>query len=106
MLDANLLLRIRQIWETSRAHAARSVNSTHVVANWLIGQQIVEAEQHGADRAEYGSRLLGMLSDRLSTEYGSGFSLTSMKYMRQVYIEYPNLLPIGHALRDQSGEVN
>jgi len=44
-LQAGLLRRIRQIWESARGQAARSVNSAHVCANWLIGQQIVLAEQ-------------------------------------------------------------
>ncbi len=42
-----LLARIREIWESQRAQAVRSVNTAHVCANWLIGQQIVEAEQGG-----------------------------------------------------------
>src|SRR5690349_18613630 len=102
MLDADLLVRIRQIWEAARSQAARSVNSAHVAANWLIGQQIVEAEQAGADRADYGTRLLESLAAKLSSEYGSGFSLTSIKHMRLIYLRYPGLLPIRHALRDES----
>lgn len=100
-IDADLLQRIRQIWSAARSHAARSVNSAHVAANWLIGQQIVEAEQGGADRATYGTRLLRSLSTELASEYGDGFSLSALKYMRQFYIAYPDLLGIGHALRDQ-----
>jgi hypothetical protein len=103
MLDADLVLRIRQIWNAARTQAARSVNSAHVAANWLIGQQIVEAEQGGADRAEYGARLLESLSAQLAAEYGSGFSLTALKYMRLFYIGYPELLQIRHAVRDESG---
>ena len=48
--QAELLARIRHIWESARTQAARSVNTAHVCANWLIGQQIVEAEQGGAKR--------------------------------------------------------
>lgn len=51
---AALLARIRRIWEAARAQAARSVNTAHVRANWLVGLQIVEAEQGGAKRAAYG----------------------------------------------------
>ena len=103
MLDADLLVRIRQTWETSRTHAARSVNSAHVAANWLIGEQIVEAEQGGADRAVYGARLIELLSAHLSTEYGGGFSVSSLGYMRQFYLGYPTLLQIHHAVRGESG---
>jgi hypothetical protein len=55
-MDVALLQRIRLIWETARSQAARAVNTAHVCANRLIGQQIVEAEQGGTERAEYGSR--------------------------------------------------
>lgn len=96
-----LLQRIRQIWETSRTQAARSVNSAHVYANWLIGQQIIEAEQGGADRAEYGTRLLESLSQQLAKEYGSGFSVSALRYMRLFYLGYPHFLSIHHTVRDE-----
>jgi len=98
--QGELLQRIRGIWERSRAHAARSVNTAHVCANWLIGQQIVLAEQGGAARAGYGQALLKNLAERLSADYGSGFSLTALKHMRGFYLGYPQLLDKGHALRD------
>lgn len=94
-----LLARIRGIWERSRAQAARSVNTAHVCANWLIGQQIVLAEQGGAERAGYGQALLKNLAERLGAEYGAGFSLTALKHMRGFYLGYPALLQKGHALR-------
>jgi predicted nuclease of restriction endonuclease-like (RecB) superfamily len=98
---AELLHRIRDIWLRSRQAATRSVNSAHVTASWLIGQQIVEAEQDGAARAAYGTQLLETLSADLRAEFGSGFSLSSLKYMRSFYLEYPGLLEIRHAVRDQ-----
>ena len=98
--DDELLARIRGIWERSRAQAARSVNTAHVCANWLIGQQIVLAEQGGAARAGYGLALLKNLAERLGADYGSGFSLTALKHMRGFYLGYPELLQKGHALRD------
>ena len=101
---AELLARIRDIWERSRAQAARSVNTAHVCANWLIGQQIVEAEQGGAQRAGYGLTLLKNLAARLSAEFGAGFSLTALKHMRGFYQAYPQLLQKGHALRDLLGD--
>jgi predicted nuclease of restriction endonuclease-like (RecB) superfamily len=103
LLDGDLLLRIRQIWETARSQAARSVNSVHVAANWLIGQQIVEAEQGGTERAAYGMRLLESLSEQLEAEYGDGFSVSTLRYMRLFYIGYPELVQIHHAVRDESG---
>jgi predicted nuclease of restriction endonuclease-like (RecB) superfamily len=101
---AELLVRIRGIWERSRAQAARSVNTAHVCANWLIGQQIVEAEQGGSQRAGYGQALLKKLAVRLSAEFGAGFSLTALKHMRGFYQAYPQLLEKGHALRDLLGD--
>lgn len=93
-IDAGLLLRIREIWETARVQAARSVNTTHVVANWLIGQQIVEAEQGGDERAAYGNALLRGLSQQLLRDFGSGFSVSALQYMRAFYLTYPGLLGI------------
>jgi hypothetical protein len=68
-----LLTRIREIWRTARIHAARSVNSALLQSNWLIGQQILEAEQGGFARAEYGGALLKTLSQQLIKEFGNGF---------------------------------
>lgn len=99
---SELLQRIRQIWESARSQAARSVNSALVQANWLIGRQIVEMEQGGKSRAAYSSRLLETLSESLEKDYGSGFSVTALKYMRMFYLGYPELLEIRHAVRDES----
>lgn len=97
--SAELLSRIRDIWESARTHAARSVNTAHVCANWLIGQQIVEAEQGGAGRANYGKALLKTLSEQLVSEYGSGFSVSALQYMRSFFLSYPQLLEKQHAVR-------
>lgn len=105
-LDTDLMARIRDIWEASRQQAIRSVNSAHVCANWLIGKQIVEAEQGGEQRATYGKALLKSLSQQLTDEYGSGFSESSLKYMRLFFLTYPDLLGKSHALRDQLPVIN
>jgi len=97
--QAELLARIRHIWESARTQAARSVNTAHVCANWLIGQQIVEAEQGGAKRAAYGKALLKALSEQLSAEYGAGFSVSALQYMRSFFLGYPQLLAKQHAAR-------
>lgn len=101
--QAAVVARIRRIWESARTQAARSVNTAHVCANWLIGQQIVEAEQAGARRAGYGLALLEALSKRLATEYGAGFSISALRYMRLFFQAYPELLQKRHAVRDESG---
>lgn len=100
----SLLVAIRGIWESARSQAARSVNSALVQANWLIGQRIVEAEQGGQSRAAYNRRLLKTLSEALEKDYGSGFSVSALQYMRAFYLGYPELLRIQHAVRVESGE--
>lgn len=104
LTDTDLISRIREIWDTARQQAVRSVNSAHVCANWLIGKQIVEAEQGGEQRAEYGKNLLKTLSRQLAREYGNGFSVSALQYMRAFFLGYPKLLPIQHALRVISAE--
>jgi len=101
-----LYQRIRQILEAARATAARSVNTTHVVANWLIGREIVEEEQKGKKKAEYGDALLEELSGFLTADYGPGYSGTNLRWFRQFYLEYQSLLPVRiyHALRDEFTE--
>src|SRR6266545_7137388 len=96
--------RIRQILESARAGAARSVNTTHVVANWLIGREIVEEEQKGKAKAGYGERLLEELSERLQVDFGNGYSIQNLRYIRQLYLTYPSFidnLQIHHALRGE-----
>jgi predicted nuclease of restriction endonuclease-like (RecB) superfamily len=99
---AALLTAIRKIWESAQKQAARSVNTTLIQANWLIGQRIVKAEQSGSSRARYNQQLLKNLSQTLEKEYGSGFSVTALQYMRAFFIGYPDLLNIQHAVRVKS----
>ena len=54
---------IRQILESARANVARTVNTTQVVANWLVGREIFEEQQRSAKRAGYGERLIADLAD-------------------------------------------
>lgn len=95
--------RIREILESAKARVARSVSTTQVVANWLIGREIVEEEQRGKKRADYGRRLLEDLSSRLSADFGRGFSINNLEHFRDFYLTYPDLLASGipHALRDE-----
>ena len=99
--SSTLYIRIRDILESARTRAARSVNTTQVAANWLIGREIVEEEQKGSRRAGYGDRLMLGLSKRLQREYGGGYGLSSLKDLRAFYGAYPRLLHSekGHAVR-------
>ena len=97
--------RIRRILESARTNVSRTVNSTQAVANWLIGREIVEEEQKGEKRAVYGEQLIAELSGKLTRDYGTGYSIQNLKYIRQFYLTYPKLVgntEIGHALRGQS----
>ena len=76
----------------------QTVNTAMVQAYWQIGRLIVEDEQGGERRAEYGKRVLPELAKRLSSEFGKGFSTTNLKMFRQFYLAFP----IGHTLCDQS----
>jgi len=83
--------RIRQILESARSSVARAVNTTQVVANWLIGREIVEEEQKGKRRAEYAEELLLDLSARLTAEYGRGYSVDNLEFFRRFFLEYNSL---------------
>jgi hypothetical protein len=95
MPRASLYTRIRHILESARIRVARSVNTTQVVANWLIGREIVEEEQKGKRRAGYGDKLLQRLSQKLSRDFGPGYSLPHLKNLRGFYVAYPELLGTG-----------
>jgi predicted nuclease of restriction endonuclease-like (RecB) superfamily len=92
--SANVALyeRIREILETARTSAARSVNTAQVVANWLIGREIVEEEQRGRKRAAYGEYLLKGLSSQLRADFGNGYSVDNLEAFRRFYLEYSRLI--------------
>ena len=99
VVDVDLYASIRALLVSARVHVRQSVNDAMVQTYWRIGQLIVEDEQGGAARAEYGKYLLSELAKRLSSEFGKGFSVTNLKLFRQFYLAFP----IGHTLCDQSG---
>ena len=74
--------------ETARQNAVRVINTELVKANWEIGRHIVEFEQHGQQRAEYGSELLATLSKDLGQLYGKGFGRRNVLDMRRFYLVY------------------
>lgn len=84
--------RVREILDAARVNIARTVNTSQVVANWLIGREIVEEEQRGKKRADYGIKALADLSARLGREYGRGYSVDNLEAFRQFYLEYPRLI--------------
>ena len=92
-----LYQKIKEFLLQARSKALQAVNTEMVVSYWHIGRLIVEEEQRGEERAEYGEYLIKELSKRLTEEFGKGFSLSNLKYFRQFYLSFS----IGHALRDQ-----
>src|SRR5690606_14809130 len=82
---------VRNIIEAARANAYRAVNITMVKAYWNIGRAIVEEEQKGGNRAEYGTFLVENISATLSEEYGKGFDKTNLWNMIRFYRQFPIL---------------
>ena len=86
---------VAEILEKARSTAYRAVNAAMVQAYWEIGCIIVEEEQKGKKRAGYGDELIEGLSQRLQAEFGKGFAVRNLWYMKTFYLTYPIL----HALR-------
>src|SRR5690554_290544 len=80
---------IKSIINNARKDTYRSINTTMVVAYWHIGQRIVEEEQDGKYRAEYGKYILKELSSALNNEFGKGFDERELRRMRQFYHTFP-----------------
>jgi predicted nuclease of restriction endonuclease-like (RecB) superfamily len=96
-----LYAEIKSILDDARKSAYRAVNFTMVLAYWEIGKRIVEEEQKGNKRAGYGEALLKDLSERLTAEYGKGFSVVGLKNYRQFYLAFSQHSK-GSALRSAS----
>ncbi len=84
----SLAKEIRDLVQYARRVASQRVNTLQVITNFEIGRRIVEFEQLGNRRAEYGERIMRELSHRLTEELGRGFSKSNLEYMRRFYLEY------------------
>lgn len=80
---------IKETLLLSRSQAYSAVNSAMVQAYWNIGRIIVEHEQNGSLRAEYGKGVLQHLSEQLSDEFGKGFDVRNLRNMRAFYVTFP-----------------
>ncbi len=83
---AGLLAEVRQLIAAARSAAVSTVNTLQVLTNFEIGRRIVEHEQKGERRAEYGTELLKELSARLTEEFGKGFSRSNLQNMRSFFL--------------------
>ncbi len=79
---------IVELLKQSQQDVLRTVNSTIVYTYFEIGRMIVEEEQNGKERAEYGKQLLKLLSNHLSNEFGKGFSIDNLENMRKFYLSF------------------
>lgn len=87
---------IRIVLNTARKHSLMAVNKAMVDAYWTVGKLIVEA-QGGSEKATYGANMINAISERLTKEFGRGFTATNLRYMRQFYLAFP----IRHAVSDK-----
>jgi predicted nuclease of restriction endonuclease-like (RecB) superfamily len=93
-----LLDTISSVYEAGRVRAVNAVNAELVRTYWIIGQHIVEFEQAGMQRADYGKGLLEQLSKDLTLQHGRGFSRSNLIRFRQFYLVYPICATVSHEL--------
>ena len=84
----NYINEVKEILKNARQKAYTAVNSAMVEAYWKIGRRIVEEEQRGRERAEYGKEILQNLSKELTEEFGKGYSYRTLREIRQFYLMF------------------
>lgn len=89
IIPDGLYVAIASVIQQARQQVKQAVNQQMVQAYWHIGRLIVEQEQQGQERAEYGKQQLNQLSKRLQGEFGKGFDVTNLRNMRQFYLTFP-----------------
>ncbi|HYV39601.1 MAG TPA: PDDEXK nuclease domain-containing protein [Gemmataceae bacterium] len=88
-----LVEQVRALVVSARHAATANIDTLQVLTNFEIGRLIVEHEQHGTARAEYGEYVLKELSNRLTAEFGRGFSKSNLEYMRRFFLVYQDRHP-------------
>lgn len=97
--DYNMLIdNISTLWTNAKEKAITAVNTELLLANWQTGKYIVEFEQGGKVRAEYGKKLLINLAKDLTLKNGRGFSRSNLLYMRKFYLSFPKSETVSHIL--------
>lgn len=99
--DAQFISDIKAIVYTAKQKAYQAADLFQVAANWLVGKRIIEQEQHGRERAEYGKRIIELASEALTAEFGKGYSIVNIKSFRKFYLTFSDLL-IGQTPSAQS----
>jgi len=93
-----LKLQIGELLRQGRVQAGRAVNTILLQTYWQIGRHIVEFEQKGKEKAEYGTELLNRLSKDLTLEYGKGFSRSNIFQIRQFYLKFQKIQTLSEQL--------
>ncbi|ALU74752.1 hypothetical protein AUW17_05470 [Tenacibaculum dicentrarchi] len=96
-ISSILVNSVRLLIQNAQKNAVRAINQERVLLYWNIGKHIVEEEQNGKERANYGSYLIKTLAKELTKDFGSGFSFRQLNFCRQFYSTFP----IVNALRSQ-----
>jgi len=87
----NVISDVKQIILNGRNTVYRATSKAMVLTYWNIGKRIVEDEQHGQYRAEYGKQLIQVLAEELTREFGKGFSKRNLDYYRKFYLFFPDI---------------
>jgi hypothetical protein len=98
--EKDFIAMLKDIVSSARSQAYSAINFAQVKANWLIGKRLVEQEQHGKERAEYGKYVIQLASAALTEEYGYGFSIANLKNFRRFYLLFRDF-QIGQTVPDQ-----
>ena len=93
-----LLEQIGKVYQSAKNKAVTAVNTEILNAYWEIGKRVVEFEQGGKIKAEYGRGLLFALTKDLKVRFGKGFSRSNLYQMRQLYIKYPDIQSVSGSL--------
>jgi len=100
-VSSSYISEIKQILASARQKAYSAINTAMVEAYWQIGKRIVEEEQNGEKRAEYGKKVLENLSNELTRDFGKGFSIRTLREFRQFYLLFPEIFSIGQTASAQ-----
>lgn len=102
--DNMLVNDLHSIVSKARSKAFATVNYSLVERNWRIGQRIVEQEQNGASRAEYGKHVIEIASAALTEEFGKGFSYTNIANYKRFYLTFNNLQILQTCLKNSKSK--
>ena len=91
IISNSLIADVRSIIEEGRKNAFAAAGKVAILTYWNVGRRIVEEEQQGNSRANYGKRIIPALADRLTSKYGSGYGRRNLAYYRKFYLEFSDL---------------